>query len=213
MKFDDLLRIVGDEPIFETGLLLAGDVDPGDIRRQLSRWVGKGCVMKLRRSLYALPKPFGKTPPHPFVVANRLLPGSYVSCQSALAHVGWIPEYVPVTTSVGTGRPRRWDTPLGGFSFRHLQDSLIRGFELKEFGGGQHAYVAKPEKALLDLVYLTPDADSEGYLRELRLQNLESLNGDELQRLAKLMGKPKLRRATDKILMLAEEEAASYVSL
>ena len=42
MRFDDLLAVGADEPVFETGLLLAGDRDPGDIRRQLSRWVAAG---------------------------------------------------------------------------------------------------------------------------------------------------------------------------
>jgi hypothetical protein len=37
MRFEDLLEIVDREPVFETGLLLAGDVDPADVRRQLSR--------------------------------------------------------------------------------------------------------------------------------------------------------------------------------
>ena len=38
MKFDQLLAIVADEPVFETGLLLAGSVNPSDMRRQLVRW-------------------------------------------------------------------------------------------------------------------------------------------------------------------------------
>ena len=42
---------------------------------------------------------------------------------------------------------------------------------------------ATPEKALLDLVHLTPGADSPAYLRELRLQNLERLDLGELRRL------------------------------
>jgi len=37
MEFTRLLEIVGDAPVFETGLLLAGDVDPDNVRRQLSR--------------------------------------------------------------------------------------------------------------------------------------------------------------------------------
>ena len=38
MKYEDLLALVGEEPLFETGLLLAGDVDPADVQQQLSRW-------------------------------------------------------------------------------------------------------------------------------------------------------------------------------
>ena len=37
MKFEEAVEIVSEEPLFETGLLLAGDVDPADLRRQLSR--------------------------------------------------------------------------------------------------------------------------------------------------------------------------------
>ena len=39
MKFNELLAIVEDEPVFETSLLLSGKVDPADVRKQLSRWV------------------------------------------------------------------------------------------------------------------------------------------------------------------------------
>jgi len=39
MNIATLLATVGDEPVFETGFLLAGEVDPADVRRQLSRWV------------------------------------------------------------------------------------------------------------------------------------------------------------------------------
>ncbi len=126
MKFERLLETVGDEPVFEPGLLLAGDVDPADVRRQLSRWVEAGRLYQLRRGLYALAPPYQKVKPHPFLVANRLVRGSYVSLQSALAHCGLIPEYVPVTTSVTTSRPARWDTPLGIYDFRHIQSEHLR---------------------------------------------------------------------------------------
>lgn len=121
MEFRQLLEIVGDEPVFETGLLLAGNADPADVRRQLSRWSKAGRLYQLRRGLYALAPPFQKAKPHPFVVANRMVRGSYVSCQSALAHCGLIPEYVPVVTSITTGRPGEWETPLGAFAFRHIK--------------------------------------------------------------------------------------------
>ena len=58
MEFRHLLQVVGDEPAFETGLLLAGDVAPADVRRQLSRWVKAGRLYQLRRGLYALAPPF-----------------------------------------------------------------------------------------------------------------------------------------------------------
>lgn len=43
MEFSHLLEIVGDEPVFETGLFLAGDVDPANMRRQLGAgfWISQ----------------------------------------------------------------------------------------------------------------------------------------------------------------------------
>ncbi len=72
MQFARLLQVVGDDPLFETGLLLAGEADPSDVRRQLSRWTKSGRILQLRRGLYALAPPHQKTFPHPFAVANRM---------------------------------------------------------------------------------------------------------------------------------------------
>ena len=58
MNFDHLMKIVRDEPVFETGLLLAGDVDPNHIRRQLTRWTNNDRLYQLRRGLYALAPPY-----------------------------------------------------------------------------------------------------------------------------------------------------------
>lgn len=210
MEFTRLIEIVGDEPVFETGLLLAGDVDPADVRRQVSRWTAAGRLYQLRRGLYALAPPFQKVKPHPFVVANRLVRGSYVSGQSALAHYGLIPEHAPVVTSVTAGRPGRWETPLGVYEFHHLKASRLRGYRLTELGGGQRAFVALPEKALLDLIHLQPGGDAPAYLGELRLQHLERLNLDVLGELA---DSPKLRRAAAAVARLARAEAQEYETL
>lgn len=213
MKFEDLLGIVGDEPVFESALLLAGEQEPGNIRRQLSRWVKAGRLHQLRRGLYALASPFQKLQPHPFLVANRLVRGSYVSLQSALAHHGLIPEYVPLTTSVSISRPARWHTVLGSYDFRHLRKDLMTGFTRVSLGSGQHAFLATREKALLDLVYLEPGGDALEYLAELRLQRLDDLDLERLHRLAEVTGKPKLRRAADRIAELAEAESLTYETL
>lgn len=104
MKFENLISLVGDQPFFETGLLLAGDVDPNDLRRQLSRWTRAGKIRQLRRGLYTFVPPYNKVAPHPFLTANALVPGSYVSGVSALAHYVLIPEYAPRTVSVTISR-------------------------------------------------------------------------------------------------------------
>jgi len=124
-----------------------------------------------------------------------------------------IPEAVPSTTSVTTGRPASYDTPLGRFEYRHIQVGWFLGYAQTDVGKGQSALIAAPEKALLDLVYLHPGADTEAYLVELRLQALGKINLEVIVRLARLSGKPKLVRAAKVILRLVAEEARSYESL
>jgi hypothetical protein len=65
MKFNELLVSVSTQPFFETDLLLAGAVDPADVRRQLSRWVQTDRVIQLRRGLYTLAAPYRQTSPTP----------------------------------------------------------------------------------------------------------------------------------------------------
>ena len=205
MRFASLLAIVEDEPVFETGFLLAGEVDPADVRRQLSRWVKGGRLLQVRRGLYALAPPYRKVTPHPFVVANRLVRGSYVSLQSALAYHGLIPEHVPVTTSMTTGRPQRRENPLGSFEYHHVRKALLTGYRLESVGGGQEALVATPAKALADLVGLVPGAGSRTYLSELRLQGLERIDIRELMGHPILGDRPKIQRVLRNLTALAEE--------
>jgi predicted transcriptional regulator of viral defense system len=208
MEFEKLVEITQNEPVFETGLLLAGDVDPNHIRRQLTRWTNAGRIIQLRRGLYALAPPYRKVKPHPFTLANRMVPGSYVSCQSALAYYSLIPEFAPSVVSVCSRRPRTWDTELGTFIFRHVQRKYLFGYQLRDVSDSQQAIIASPEKALLDLIYLTPGGDSEEHIHSLRLQNLDQLDQVELERYAQGFEKPKLQRAVKVIVRLVGLSAA-----
>jgi hypothetical protein len=74
----------------------------------------------------------------------------------------------------------------------------------------QQALVATPEKALLDLVYLQPGGETTNYLQELRLQNLEKMDIDELNRQAGLFNLPKMHRAVRVISDLVQNEIQEY---
>lgn len=205
MKYDQLLEIIGVEPILSSSMLVAGGMDPSDLGRQLSRWVKSGKLIQLRRGFYTLPEKYRKAPVHPFVVANALKRASYVSLQSALGHYGLIPEYVPSVTSVTTGRPGTYATTIGDFIYRHIKHELFAGYSVMDVGSGREAFVAKPEKALLDLLYLTPRSDTPAYLDELRLQNAGILNAGLLSELASVSGSRKLTRAVAGIMNIIED--------
>ena len=212
MEFDSLLTIIRNDPVFESSLLLAGNVDPNLIRVQLSRWVKTGKILQLRRGVYTIAPPYQKNNPHPFLIANHLQKASYVSLQSALSFHGLIPEVVNIITSVSTGRPERLETPLGTYEFRHIKRELLFGYQMTELGG-QSAFVATPEKALLDLIYLQPGGDSTAYLRELRLQNTEKLDKGLLIKHGRRFNTPKILNAVKGILQFISGESEEFEDL
>ncbi len=198
MKYVDLLNQVADLPCFTTRFLAAGE-NLSQIRLQLSRWVKGGRLIKLHKGLYTLAEPYRKIKPEPFCIANSLRSASYVSLQSALAQYGLIPEFVPVVTSLTTGRPQTIETPMGRFDFRHIKKSFFWGYQNTELTAGQTAFIARPEKALLDLVYLTHGGDKEEFIEELRIQNIEQIDKAALWEFTEKAQNPKFKRALHNI--------------
>jgi len=206
MKFSELLSLIQEEAVFSSGFLMAGRADRAGISRQLSRWTDEGKLIQLRRGLYMLAGLHPRHTPHHFTIANRLQGGSYVSLQSALAFHSLIPEHVPVVTSVTTARPRLLETRAGTYQYRHLHRELFFGYHAADPGDGSSAFIAFPEKALLDLIHLTPRADDPAYLQELRLQNLENLDLKRLREFARHSRRKKWLRAANLIQALAARE-------
>lgn len=213
MKWDRLVQIVGSEPVFASTLLMAENNTRSDIQLQLTRWVKAGKLCQMRRGVYSLAEPHSKVSAHPFLIANKIKGASYVSLQSALAYYGLIPEYTPVTTNITTGRPGKYNTPVGIYSYHHIKNSLFMNYSCIKVADQQHAFIATPEKSLMDLIYLTPHSDTLEYLRELRLQNTERLDMNNLLSLAKKINSQKLIRAARRIIKLVKEEAEEYVDL
>jgi hypothetical protein len=115
-------------------------------------------LIRIRRGLYVLANRFRTEHTHPFAIAQALEPGSYVSFETALSSHGWIPERVRIVTSVALGRKSsKLEHPLfGSFSFHPLALHRIQFLELieRQQQGRQTTLVAKPMRALMDLVCL-----------------------------------------------------------
>jgi predicted transcriptional regulator of viral defense system len=122
----------------------------------VKRALRSGALVKIRRGQYVLADRYRKQPVHPFHLAQAIVPGSYVSMESALAYHGWIPEAVYSVSSVTPGR--KTDNVdhegYGRFNFLPLavhRLAFLEGVERREVG--QHpVLIAKPLRALLDLV-------------------------------------------------------------
>jgi len=125
----------------------------------VNRALRKGELLQLRRGRYLLaPLNPQERMPHPFLLAQALQPGSFVSFESALGFHGWIPEAVPVTMSVVPGR-RRMEVnhpTLGLFRFYPLatrEGFFLQSVERLMFNT-RPALVAEPLRALMDIICL-----------------------------------------------------------
>lgn len=206
MKFDALIQAVGEEEVFTTGWLLSGCATvPQHLRRQMDRWVKAGKILQLRRGYYSLAAPWRRFEVNPLYVANRIKKASYVSLQSALSWYGLIPELVPVTTSVTTGRPETIVTAVGSFSYQHIKPSWFVGYRQVRTVQDRLVFMATPEKALLDLLYLTPGSDAPEYLRELRFEPSDGFDWELLRSLAEAGRSPRLLRAVRELRLIQQE--------
>lgn len=139
---------------------LADTLGGGKGRRYgaVNRALKDGSLVRLKRGTYALAQPFRNGTLHPFVVAQALHPGSYISFESALAYHGWIPEAVFVTASVTPGR-KTLEFPANQFGTFKYHPLAIEDYRF--LNGVQRvcfekhaAFVARPLRALMDLVAL-----------------------------------------------------------
>jgi hypothetical protein len=107
-----------------------------------------------------------------------------------------IPEHVPATTSITTSRPKKIETPFGLFLYRHIKKKYFGGYSTIKTASGEKILCATPEKALLDLIYLTPSSDSSEYIKELRLQHTDVLDEQRLDTETERFSSKKICRAT-----------------
>jgi predicted transcriptional regulator of viral defense system len=191
MRFEDFVDIVRDLPVIATENLLAGVSGPESIEVQISRWQKAGKLIQLKRGIYVLSGSYRKNTVFEPYLASILKRPSYLSLEKALEYHNLIPEAVAVYTSVTPKRPGRFISKLGTFDYRHIKSSLFWGYESVTMNK-QTAFIASPEKGLLDLLYLKQIKVSLEYLRGLRLQNVEKIDIDKLLKYAKRFKKPKV---------------------
>ncbi len=141
---------------------------PGFDRNNLSRWIKKGYVVRLRQGWYAFTE-YLKLPGFAWYFANQMYRPSYVSLHTALSYHGIIPETVVQITSVTSLKTGAFDNAFGQFIYKSVKPSMMFGYVLRSLPDGRTFRMARPEKALLDLLYLYPEYDASDEIKNLRL--------------------------------------------
>jgi hypothetical protein len=115
----------------------------------LARLAKVGLVRRLRHGLWSLEREID-----PLALPEHLTTPfpAYVSFQSALRVHGMISQIPHVIYVASLAPTRTIKTSVGTYSIHRLAPSFFGGFETNEKG----VRIARPEKALLDTLYLTP---------------------------------------------------------
>ncbi len=182
-------------PVLETGEVVARlDVSRVRASQILHSLEEAGLVSRLRRGLWLL------KPADPFSIPPYLTSPfpAYVSLWSALSKHGMIEQIPRQIFVVSLDRPRQVETPVATYSIHHLAPEVFGGFT----GSSDAGYIATPEKALFDAVYLPSARRSPVFLPELELP--EIFDTSEVtawtQRISAPWLRTKVSRGLDKIL-------------
>jgi predicted transcriptional regulator of viral defense system len=211
MKFEEFLKQAQGLPLVETGLLLNLTDNPRAMLVQVGRWEKAGKLKKIKRGTYLLAPSYRKIEVFGPYLASSLVRPSYISLEKALEFHGMIPEAVAAYTSITTKRPAQFAADGTAFEYRHVKKTLFWGYESVN-KNGQTGFVARPEKALLDLLYFRKGEVSREYLQGLRLGNAGTVDAERLRSFARRFGKPKIMRAAamleEHLHQLTSEETA-----
>lgn len=198
MKYEELTLLIKTPVFSKNDILLAG----GRIYDyQLTRWVKKGYLLKLKNGIYAFNKDYEKIKGEE--VATALYQPSYLSLESALSSYGFIPEMVYAYVSVTAKINRTFDNKFGHFIYRHVKSELFWGYREVRTGAGRYL-IAEPEKALLDYLYLNlSKINSESDFENLRFNEDrigETLNREKFLRYLLAFKIKKLKRWAERCL-------------
>lgn len=205
MNYDGFVEKTKDFPVFGNEVLTLLWTRKDALSLQVNRWVRKGRLIRLKRGLYTLPEGRREVPFSMEWLTNTLYSPSYLSLESVLSRYDLIPERVSLWTSVSTRKTKEFKNPFGRFTYRHLKGDLFFGFEERKDEFGRSILVARPEKAILDLLYLKRGAEptKEFFEGNLRLQQLDQLKKGRLKEYARRFGSKKMETAVRILLKMA----------
>ncbi|HLP48224.1 MAG TPA: hypothetical protein VK469_19935 [Candidatus Kapabacteria bacterium] len=136
-------------------------------------------IIQVRKGLYVLSPDFG-TPINIRSLANLIYGPSYISLEYALSYWGLIPEKVEEITCMTNKRNKVFQTPVGTFSYKYLENSKYSvGIERIPDETGAFL-IASKEKAICDRLAMINDVNSKEMAvclqEELRL-DMDELSG------------------------------------
>ncbi|MBC7362787.1 MAG: hypothetical protein H5U06_11010 [Candidatus Aminicenantes bacterium] len=184
MKYLEFKDAVKEFPLISSTHIYNLDRKTKTLKVQFSGWIKKGLVIRLKKGIYILNERDRKIEPSRIFLANALYSPSYVSTTYAFGYYDLIPEKVEDVTSVTTKKTAKFTNSFGTFIYQHLKTSLFFGFKEIKDENGFPVFIAEPEKALLDFIYLNiqdfKGKEEDIFSLSYRFQNLDILKKKRL---------------------------------
>jgi len=143
------IKAIGQQVFRTADVMVALDVQKSHASKLLDRLAQHGHVIRLMRGLWAMPESLEPLALVPHLTAPF---PSYVSLQSALYYHNMISQIPEVIYCVSLARTRTYETSVATISVHHIEGSFFFGYEER---GEYPVRMALPEKALLDILYLS----------------------------------------------------------
>lgn len=123
---------------------------------KISSLESSGQLIRIKNGLYVVSNKVTNINLSLELIANQIQGPSYISFESALWYYGLIPERVYITKSASIKRGKTYDTPLGKFEYIKVPESYFAIGLQHIFVKDEYTFlIAKPEKALCDLIIST----------------------------------------------------------
>ena len=172
-------------------------------RDRVTTLMKQGVVQRIKKGLYVFGEGYGKHIYSREILSNLIYGPSYISLDYALQFHGLIPERVKALTAVCLGTSKRFETPVGLFTYHHVPvKAFYQGIERIKIDKNRTYLMADAEKALVDKIKsghgisMQNQLDMREYLTEdLRINwaNLLEMNIKKVEKYAEAYSSFKLR--------------------
>ena len=197
------IRNLIEEDIFNYQQLINCLQDYRKPRERITQFFKSGEIIRIKKGLYTFSEVLRKQPLCKELIANLIYGPSYLSGEYALSYYGLIPERVTTLTSVTIERSKKYETPVGLFSYKKIINPLYPSGIKIEKVGKLSFLIASPEKALIDKVWFDKSfhglstSDYKHYLEnDLRIdfERLKDIDLNHMRAIIKSCNRPKLIR-------------------
>jgi hypothetical protein len=175
---------------FKELLLMWDGIDVDTAKKRVNYYVQTGNLYSVRRGIYAKDKNYNR-----FELATRIFTPAYISFETVLGNAGITFQYYS-QIFVASYQTKEIIADQQKFVFKTLKSSLLTnsfGVENKETYA-----MAIPERAFLDVIYLSKD---------YHFDNLSSINWDKVKEILPIYGKNKnMSNRIDKYYKFAKEQ-------